>query len=470
MLCTKILFGADEVDMAEWRFFLAGPSGAADEKDNPTDWLDPLEWSQVWLQLFYMDKLPAFKGIANYFVSFHKKFKKIFDSLDPHEEPLPGEWNTKLNSFQKMIVLKAIRADKITLAVQNFVIEKIGKQYVEPPTFNLGACFDDSSNVTPLVFVLSTGSDPVAGFRRFCEEKDMLSRSDLISLGQGQAPKAEKMIADGIVKGTWVLLQNCHLSLTWMPKLEALVETLSEGNHTDFRLWLTSMPNPKFPVSILQNSVKMTQEPPSGLRSNLLQTYSLLDNRALNDSKKPEPFKKLLFAFSFFHAIVQERVKYGPIGWNIPYAFTNEDADVCKRQLKIFIDEYDELPYRVLNYLGASINYGGRVTDDKDIRLINSILRQYVCPEILKDDHPLSASGKYRSIPAGSQDDYITYIKSFDLNVKPEAFGLHENAEIVTNQSGTRVLIENVLSIQPRSSSGGGVSREETISLKCSDL
>ena len=60
-----------------------------------------------------MSKLPAFSGIETYFVEFNKKFKKIFDSPDAHEEPLPGEWNDKLNSLQKMLVLKSIRPDKI---------------------------------------------------------------------------------------------------------------------------------------------------------------------------------------------------------------------------------------------------------------------------------------------------------------------------------------------------------------------
>lgn len=43
-MCTKILFGDNAIDMAEWRFFLAGPSGNIEEKPNPTDWLDDLEW------------------------------------------------------------------------------------------------------------------------------------------------------------------------------------------------------------------------------------------------------------------------------------------------------------------------------------------------------------------------------------------------------------------------------------------
>jgi len=294
-----------------------------------------------------------------------------------------------------MIVLKSIRADKITLAIQNYITEQIGKDFIDPPTFNLGACYDDSSNVSPLIFVLSSGSDPIADFRKFAEEIDMTSRIEMVSLGQGQAPKAEKAIERARMTGGWCLLQNCHLSISWMPKLESIIENLSESNNPDFRIWLTSMPSPHFPVSVLQTSIKMTMEPPTGLRSNLLRTYGNLDNKQLNDCAKPREYKMLMFAFSFFHAIVQDRRKFGPIGWNIPYAFTFEDFDVCRKQLKAFLDEYEHIPYKVLNFLGSEVNYGGRVTDDKDIRLIKSILERFVQPSVLDVGFNYSDSGTY---------------------------------------------------------------------------
>lgn len=188
-----------------------------------------------------------------------------------------------------------------------------------------------------------------------------------------------------------------------MPRLEAIVEQLTEQNHVDFRIWLTSMPSPNFPVSVLQTSVKMTMEPPTGLKSNLLRTYANLDNRTLNDCAKPNEFKKLMFAFSFFHAIVQDRRKFGAIGWNIPYAFTFEDFDVCRKQLKSFLDDYDEIDFKVLNTLGSEVNYGGRVTDDKDIRLIKSILWRFVNSGAVTDGYSFSDSGVYKSIPATDQ-------------------------------------------------------------------
>ena len=139
----------------------------------------------------------------------------------------------------------------------------------------------------------------------------------------------------------------------------------------------------------------MTLEPPSGLRNNLLRTYQNLDAKDFEECLKPAEYSRLLFGFCLFHAIIQDRRKFGAIGWNIPYEFTNEDLTVCRRQLRMLLDEYAEVPFKVLNFLGAEINYGGRVTDDKDVRLIKTILELYICPQALEVNYKFSTSGIY---------------------------------------------------------------------------
>ena len=117
-----------------------------------------------------------------------------------------------------------------------------------------------------------------------------------------------------------------------------------------------------------------------------------------------------------------------------------------------------------MNYLGAQINYGGRVTDDKDKHLIETILQQYITPDILNDGYKFSESGMYISPKVGSQENYLEYIGTLPLNPHPEVFGLHENAEITTQQTATRDLLQTILSVQPRASSSGGKTRDQVLS------
>jgi len=155
----------------------------------------------------------------------------------------------------------------------------------------------------------------------------------------------------------------------------------------------------------------MTMEPPKGLRNNMLRTYNNFDDKDLEDCKKVDEFKKLVFGFSLFHAVILDRRKFGPIGWNIPYDFTAEDYIVCIRQLKMLLDDYNYIPYKVLQFLGSQINYGGRVTDDKDIRLITTLIKVYINDGAIREGHSFSGSGIYKQIEVGKKDDYLAYIE-----------------------------------------------------------
>ena len=357
----------------------------------------------------------------------------------------------KYNEFQKLIILRVMRPDKVVPAMFNFVRKCLGDYFISPPAFKLDLIYKDSTQNSPLIFILSPGADPLASLKTYAEKKG--KTIDKVSLGQGQGPKAEAFIKSAVTKGTWVVLQNCHLAVSWMGMLEKICEELSPDHkitHREFRLWLTSYPSKEFPVSILQNGIKMTNEPPKGLKSNLQGSYhlDLISNKEFFEGcTKPLEFKKLLFGLCFFHAVIQERRKFGPLGWNIPYEFNESDLRISVRQLQMFIDTYpDKVPFDALKYLTGECNYGGRVTDDKDRRLIMIILEDYYNEKAFDETYKYSPSGLYYPPKSGDHESYLDYIRSLPHYPEPEVFGLHSNADITKDINETNNTFEAILS------------------------
>ncbi|KAG8342491.1 P loop [Trypanosoma vivax] len=455
-LCIRILQQSNGVDDDEFRFLLQGPSMKFKSIPNPaSSWLTESTWDDL---CYLSSQFQCFSGFNTHMGMHAEFYRAIFMSSSAHSEKLKSPYEESLTPMQRMMFLRCLRPDKLMEAIQEFVKNTLGERFIRPPPFDLVTSFKESSPAAPLIFILSQGADPFEDLKKFAEQKNMAKKLSDISLGQGQGPRAERMLQEGMENGTWVLLQNCHLATSWMPKLERLVEALGPTVHPSFRLWLTSMPNPHFPVSVLQNGVKITNEPPKGMQANV--TRSVLSYRPdyLENCRKPEQFKKLFFAMSFFHALIQERRKFGPLGWNIPYEYTSGDLGCCIAQIRMFLDKYDEVPYKVIKELSGNIHYGGRVTDDWDRRTLNTLLEVFVQPSVMEDGYKFSPSGTYCSIAPGSQKDYLDYIDAWPLNTHPEIFGLHENADITCARNETFETLEAVASLQgecaPKSAAG----------------
>jgi dynein heavy chain len=467
-LTAKIMQGENKIAMDELNFLLFG--GTVLDKDaqrpNPCkDWVEESSWDN----LTELEKLPSgiFAQLASGFDQIQRDWRAWYMSPKPEEEPLPGVWDNKLTMLQRMLILRCLRPDRVLFAIATYISDNMGAQFVDPPPFNLGEIYSDSSTKTPLIFVLSPGVDPTAQVFQLAKMLDRTVTN--CALGQGQAPVAIRLVEDGLAEGHWVFLANCHLMLSWMPVLENIVETYctdaSQSPHPNFRLWLSSSPHPKFPISILQRGIKMTTEPPKGLRANLLMLYNIVPDAKFAECGQQFQYKKLLFALSWFHASLLERRKFKNLGFSVPYEFNESDFSICHDLIIVFLDEYpDRTPWDAMRYLIAEANYGGRVTDDWDRRLVNCYIESFFRPEALTiNKFPLSALPDYFLPEDGPLSSYMEYIRTLPMDDHPAAFGQHPNADISSQILDTAELLLTISELQPKTVAGDGESQETVV-------
>eukprot|EP00803_Ostreobium_quekettii_P008971 evm.model.scf_437EXC.8 EVM.evm.TU.scf_437EXC.8 scf_437EXC:34649-40478(-) len=472
-LASRLQIDVGRMCQEELRFLLTGGIAMGEPPmANPAeDWIS----NKMWGEICRVAKLSDIVW-ESFYVSVAENlgaWKNLYDSVDPELELLPSPWQTKLSAFQRMLVLRTVRPDKLIPAITAYIAATMGKRFVDPLPFAIEPSYNDSTATTPLIFVLSPGSDPMASLLNFADDKGV--RVESVSLGQGQGPVAQKWIDDGVKDGFWVVLQNCHVAKSFLPTLELVCESqLADGQvHADFRLWLTSYPSPIFPISILEKGCKMTNEPPKGLRAGLLRTYMMdpiCSAEFFEGCAKDEAFRRMLFGLAFFHSIAQERKKFGPVGWNIPYEFNENDLRISVRQLKMFLDEYAEIPYDALLYTCGECNYGGKVTDAHDRHTLTTIIATYYTEEIHDKDYKFSPSGTYRPPEHMDHKGCLQFINSLPLISHPEVFGLHENADITKDLKETNQFLDSMMLTQSRDATGGGKSMEETIGEVASDI
>lgn len=466
-MCVKILEAAGKLNMDEYQFFLKGGVvlDRENQMDNPcSNWLS----DQLWDNITELAKLPNFHGIIESFEQYPRDWHTWFQSSEPETAALPGEWDSALNELQRMLIVRSLRPDRVSFCTSKFIVNNLGSKFVEPPVLDMKQVLDDSNCKIPLIFVLSPGVDPTALLIQLSEKSHMSEKFHTLSLGQGQAPIATRLIKDGVSKGHWVFLANCHLSLTWMPQLDKIIDQLQNENvHKDFRLWLSSSPNPNFPIAILQSGIKITTEPPKGVKANMKRLYNLINEQQFNHCSKQEKYKKLLFSLCFFHSILLERKKFLQLGWNVNYSFNDSDFEVSENLLSIYLDQYEDTPWDALKYLIALVNYGGHVTDERDMRLLQTYVSGLFKDEALQPFFKLSVLPTYYIPKDGSLQSYKDFINMLPNVDHPEAFGVHPNGDIASQIKETRTLVDTLLSLQPQvtSSKSKKTTEEEVMEL-----
>jgi len=262
-------------------------------------------------------------------------------------------------------------------------------------------------------------------------------------------------------EGHWVMLQNIHLMPSFLVELEKKLDAFAaEGSNPSFRLFLSSDPSNNIPIGLLERAIKLTNEPPEGLKQNMKRAFTFFNQEEIDE--KESKIRTILFALCYFHSVMIERKKFGPKGWNMMYPFSMGDL----RDSSIVLNNYMEnnsqsgkIPWDDLKYLFGEIMYGGHVVDNLDRRYVSSCLDNLMQDALLEEKELFPyIEGKgitFKSPQPTTYDKYLEYIQVECPGETPLAFGMHPNAEIDFRTKQCIYLFGLLNELAPKDSAGG---------------
>jgi dynein heavy chain len=197
---------------------------------------------------------------------------KEWVSGDDLERRVPSYTNK--SPLIDLIVIRCIREDRTMQAVTVAIERILGTEYTQVGVIDFIAVASEVVPATPIVFLLSPGADPSQQIEAAARKKR--TKLAIVSMGQGQEVAAKSAISASRASGGWVLLQNGHLGLPLMVEVVALLDGNDGGElSSDFRLWITTPPHPEFPISLLHRAIKITNQPPTGLKAGMRRTLQV---------------------------------------------------------------------------------------------------------------------------------------------------------------------------------------------------
>ncbi|KAK7029674.1 dynein heavy chain [Paramarasmius palmivorus] len=394
------------------------------------------------LRLETYAKNSLFKPVQSHIVEHEDVWAQFLESNTPElDVPMPWEPSTPaVEALRAVLVIKCLRPDRLLEAVARFVRIVFNMDMSVQSSYDLGAMVaDEVPAATPLAMVSVHGYD--ASYKIENLIRNTGTRSSSVAMGSQEGfTQADQAITSAARQGTWVLLKNVHLAPSWLGQLEKKLQTLNP--HRSFRLFLTMEANPSIPVNILRQSRLIMNEPPPGIKANLLDSLRGLPTSRL--SQGPVEKVRLYFLLAWFHAVVQERLRYVPLGWSKVYDFNDSDMASAFQTIDVWLGSVSKgkanvdpatIPWDALRTLVKQSVYGGRVDSDFDQRILDAFVDNLFTPMAYNVDFHLvpSITGKILlGAPDGTKmEQFLSWAQDLPDREPPSWLSLPPTAERV---------------------------------------
>ncbi|XP_058817897.1 dynein axonemal heavy chain 2-like [Topomyia yanbarensis] len=472
-LTICLLYANDEFNTREFNFLLygAGKIDRMEQTENPSpEWISHVQWDNI----TELDKLPGFRGITQSLEEVNEDWKTWYMSPYSELEKLPVNWERNLTKFQKYLLVRSLRLDRLESCLNDFVGWNLGRKYSDSFHSTVNDIFSQSSAQTPILLISSTHGNPWYDIQKLASIhfEDPEENLKYLSANTESIETIVNHLKICVKQAKWLYVHDCHKSKPFLSQLSHVVAFLrSIDASSKFRLWMVVDVNASnVPVHVLQECIKFMYDESVGIRQRMHSLYELIGESRFKKIAKTKHHiqqKKILFSLAFFHSLLIERKKFQTLGWMKQHFLSFLDFQLSEKLLDFGLQELmpsnlskrineeniddehvefvETIPWPFIKNVCLEVGFGTQITNKWDRRIYDVYTEEIFRPQIETTSQCALVTNdeSYLYPRDGNYQSYTTFItKQLPLNDGTNVFGQNENAAIKYLQSRSTYMLQ----------------------------
>ncbi|CAG9829699.1 unnamed protein product [Diabrotica balteata] len=345
---------------------------------------------------------------------------------------IPEPWESKLTSFQKLILEKYFKPKNLQLGIKNLIRSELGSKFVEHFQWTIDDIYNESYSLSPILHLQTEGNDFNENLYILLEKKKVTHTFRSFCISDHSSSPTDLLLEEAREKGFWLLFQNCHLNKRWLEDLETkLVQMNYENTNENFRLWLTAEPTKDIPLELLQNSIKVVYNYPKYFSTGC--------------PGKQEFFTKFLYGLICFHSALIKRRFYDNLFWEPCYNINENDLKMSIKLLQLSINEahFSHSDIEKSIFLIGNYQYGTQLNTIYELNVFNNILNGFLNSEIMRSKNYFLGNVREYGLPKKCDySDYLKLVRNLPEFDNYEIYGISETLESLYSDSCSKTIIQ----------------------------
>ncbi|XP_050526495.1 cytoplasmic dynein 2 heavy chain 1 isoform X2 [Daktulosphaira vitifoliae] len=353
----------EEFGLNEWELFIGKSISNVNKelnfKDNIPKWIDEDRIFDVYC---FKECIPElYKNLQLENINIWSEYIKTSNTKIPS--------SIKLTNFQQVLVVQALKPDKLYKTLTDFVLKQLKLSDLSPTLLKMSELAKEK--VGSIMIITSVGSDPSDELRLLAKQQ---TNNNCIEITMGANQVEIEQLEKHCKQPKWLILKNLHLcSTSTLVSLEEHLKSLNTTNK-EFILWITTEMTDKIQTSLILSCIKVAYETPRGLKKNIRRAYSVCQSDNIKCNTIDE--SRSIYALAWFHSILLERRTYIPQGWSQYYEFNDSDLLAALRVIRQYTaKDNNTIKWPYIHGLYEKAIYGGRITNTQDIEILKTYLK-----------------------------------------------------------------------------------------------